>query len=206
MNVAIESVYCGFVCVSERETGRERFYYRLSKAKYCLLTPKILHFTWCVWKWVVILDVQELYQWMLQSRVYIVILCVWERGRHRDGDFIIVFLRPKIAYWDETLSRNTTLLCIRFFDISKEVFVFGARLLALDARPRTHRLEVWYPFTSSSWSLLLLLRWWSWYSTSLSSYSSLRHQGEVWQVETPVVWREDGVARELYPDSRHHSR
>ena len=38
------------------------------------MRPKILHFTWYVWKWVSNLDVQELYQWMLQSRVHIVVV------------------------------------------------------------------------------------------------------------------------------------
>ena len=51
----------------ERERERER----LSSSE---IKPKILHFTWYVWKWVATLDVQELYQWMLQSRVHIVVV------------------------------------------------------------------------------------------------------------------------------------
>ena len=38
------------------------------------MRPKILHFMLYMWKWVTTLEVQELYQWMLQSRVHIVVV------------------------------------------------------------------------------------------------------------------------------------
>ena len=51
------------VYLHEREREREVILSSL-EVKY----EKILNFTWYVWKWVVTLDVQELYQLMFQSR------------------------------------------------------------------------------------------------------------------------------------------
>ena len=63
-------------CVSqrERERERERDSIIIFGGQIWPMRPKILHFTWYVWKWVGNLDVQELYQLMLWSRVHIVIV------------------------------------------------------------------------------------------------------------------------------------
>ena len=59
--------------IGKVERERERFYYRLRRSNMTYETKK-LDFTWYMWKWVVTLDVQELYQWLLQSRVHIVVV------------------------------------------------------------------------------------------------------------------------------------
>ena len=65
-SVRIESTFCN------RE--RERDYIVIVGGQIQPMRQKKLHFTWYMWKWLATLDVQELYQGMLQSRVRIVVV------------------------------------------------------------------------------------------------------------------------------------
>ena len=80
---------------------RERDSIIIFRGQIWLMRPKILHFTWYMWKWVATLDVQELYQGLLQSKVHIVVVCVWERDL-RSNIFVHLYLNistNSFRYW-----------------------------------------------------------------------------------------------------------